>query len=118
MAKFMVLARGAGMSPDMSAEDMQRALGKYRAWTEALRQKGKLIDGDKLRDREGKTLRKRGGEVVVTDGPFAESKEILGGFWMIDAASYDEAVTLLRDSPHLEFGGTLEVRQVEDMSRH
>ena len=58
----------------------------------AVRQRGKLLENAKLRSGEGKTLRRRGGDLTVTDGPFAESKEILGGFWMIDAASYDKAV--------------------------
>lgn len=115
MARFIVLARGAGMAPGMSAEDMQQMIAKYRAWTESLRDKGKLIEGEKLRGGEGKTLRRRGTEIAVTDGPFAESKEILGGFWVIDATSYDEAVALLRDSPHLALGGSLEVRQIEEL---
>ena len=114
MARFIVLGRGSAMSPAMSAEEMQQVIAKYRAWTETLREQGKLVAGEKLRSGEGRTLRKRGNELAVTDGPFAESKEVLGGFWLIEAASYDEAVALLRDSPHLAFG-SFEVRQIEDL---
>ena len=52
--------------------------------------------------------------MVVTDGPFAESKEVIGGFWLLEASSYDEVQAFLKSHPHLEVG-TLEVRQIWDM---
>jgi hypothetical protein len=51
---------------------------------------------------------------MVTDGPYVESKEFLGGFWIIEADSYDEMVELVSDSPHLA-AGSLELRQIEEM---
>jgi hypothetical protein len=52
--------------------------------------------------------------MAVTDGPFAESKEVLGGFWLLEAASYEEVQGFLKDHPHLD-AGSLEVRQIHDM---
>ena len=51
----------------------------------------------------------------MTDGPYSETKEVLGGYFTIEAASYDQAIERLRDCPHLLFGGTIELRQVDVM---
>jgi hypothetical protein len=59
-------------------------------------------------------VRQVGGEMVVTDGPYVESKEFLGGCWLVEAASYDEVVTMVSDSPHLATG-SLELRRIEEM---
>ena len=53
-------------------------------------------------------------EIRITDGPFAESKELVGGFFLVNAESYQDAVELCRDCPHLEYGA-IEVRRVEKM---
>jgi hypothetical protein len=52
--------------------------------------------------------------MTVTDGPYAESKEVLGGFWLLEAANYEEVQGFLKDHPHLD-AGSLEVRQIEDL---
>lgn len=117
MAKFMVLARDSAPSTGMSPEEIQKMIEKYRGWSDRLHQTGRMLEGQKLWQGEGKIVRKKGGALAVTDGPYAESKEILGGFWLIEAASYDEALTLVGDCPHLEYGGTLDVRRVEEMPR-
>jgi hypothetical protein len=114
MPKFLVLARGAGLDPRRSPEEMQKTIEKYRAWTEGIRSAGRLLHGEKLRSPEGRVVRRTGGELVVTDGPYVESKEFLGGFWIIEAASYDEMIKLVGDSPHLTTG-SLELRQIEEM---
>lgn len=115
MAKYMVMARGdlpAGMSP----AEMQKVLEKYMAWGQRLGAKGKIDHGNKLQDGHGRVVGKVGGErtsrPTVTDGPYAEAKEIIGGYWIIEAKDYDEAVSLVADSPHIEYG-TLEIRAVE-----
>lgn len=113
MAKFLVLARDPVPYPDMSPDEIQRVIQKYRAWSDGLRRAGRLLDSHKLRDEEGRVVRRSGGQLMVTDGPYIESKEVLGGYWVIQAAGYDEAVRLLSDSPHLEFG-TFEVREIEE----
>ena len=117
MARFMVLARDSAPSTGMSPEEIQKMIERYRLWSDRLRQAGKVLEGQKLWQGEGKTVRKKGASLAVTDGPYAESKEILGGFWVVEAASYDEALALIGDSPHLDYGGTLEVRRIEEMPR-
>ena len=60
-------------------------------------------------------IRSEGGKPRATDGPYSETKEILGGFYLIEAADYDEAVARSLDHPHLEYGGTVEVRKIWEM---
>ncbi len=72
-----------------------------------------MAGGNKLEDTTGRVL--RGGsssEMRIMDGPFAESKEIIGGYFMVNAESYEDAVELCRDCPHLEYGA-VEVRRVD-----
>ena len=100
----------------MSPEELQRAIERYRAWGESLRESGALLASDKLTDLEGRVLKKpEGGEVRVHDGPFAETKEVIGGYFSIRAAGYDEAVELASGCPHLDYGGTIEVREIDRM---
>lgn len=100
----------------MTRAEMQKAIEKYVAWGDRLRQAGRLVGSDKLTDEPGKVIRRAGASVRVTDGPYSETKEILGGHFTVQAASYDDAVALCDDCPHLEFGGTIEVRQIDDMT--
>jgi hypothetical protein len=86
------------------------------AWGNRLREHGLLAGSDKLAGDPGRVIRRQGGEVRVTDGPYSESKEVLGGYFTIHADSYAQAIERARDCPHLEFGGTIEVREVEDMT--
>ena len=51
----------------------------------------------------------------MIDGPFSETKEVIGGYFAIEAAGYDEAVQLLEDHPHLSYGGTVEVREIDEV---
>jgi len=92
----------------LSPEEMQKALEKYMAWTK----KPFNVDSKRLAEDAGKVIRSQGGRPRATDGPYSETKEVLGGFYLIDAASYDEAVKRTLDHPHLEYGGTIEVRQL------
>jgi hypothetical protein len=100
----------------MSPAQMQDMIQRYGAWSQRAGEKGKLKGGEKLRDREGRVARGDAGGMKVTDGPFAESKEIIGGYWVLEAAGYDEVQQLIADHPHLEFG-SLEIREIEDIGR-
>jgi hypothetical protein len=93
---------------NLSPEDMQKAIEKYMAWTK----KPFTRDSKRLADEPGRVIRSQGGKPKATDGPYSETKEILAGYYTIEAASYDEAVKLALDHPQLEYGGTVEVRQV------
>jgi hypothetical protein len=92
----------------LSPEEMQKATEKYFAWTK----KPFTKDSKRLAPDAGRVIRSAGGKPKATDGPYSETKEILGGYYTIEAASYDEAVKLALDHPQLEYGGTVEVRQV------
>jgi hypothetical protein len=101
----------AGISP----EEMQAIVARYIAWRQDVAAKGHMIDGQKLRDGEGRVLRAPGGKVSITDGPFAENKEVIAGFFQIQADSYEQAVDIARTCPHMTFG-TIEIREVEPTS--
>jgi hypothetical protein len=96
----------------MSPEEMQRAMQKFVAWREGLRSQKLLVGSAKLRDEPGKVLRRKD-QVRVTDGPYSETREVLGGYFTIEAANYDAAVEQSRSCPALEYDGTIEVREVE-----
>ena len=110
MPQFLVVLRDSEWDPDsMSPTEIQAVMTRYRAWVDSL--KG---DGHKLRDNEGRVMRRNGsGAISVTDGPYAEAREVLGGFLVIEAKDYDDAVRLCNDSPHFHFG-RIEIRQIED----
>ena len=110
MPQYMLLlhgdpARWASLSP----EEMQRLTEKYMAWTK----KPFTRDAKRLADEPGRVIRaQKGGQPRTTDGPYSETKEVLGGYYTIEAASYDEAVKLALEHPQFEVGGTIEVRHV------
>ncbi len=64
---------------------------KYRAWSEGLAAAGKMVDGHKLADEGGRAITRRGGETTVTDGPYVEAREVVGGLFVVEADGYDEA---------------------------
>jgi len=116
MPKYMLLLHdNPNAFANVSPEAMQKVVEKYIAWGKKLREAGVMRAGDKLTDEPGRVMRRKDGHVHVTDGPYSESKELLGGYYMIEADTYDKAVELARDCPQLEVGGTIEVRQVEVM---
>jgi len=93
---------------EMSPEDMQNIIQEYMAWTAKIREKGVLRRGIKLEDGVGRSVR----GTVVTDGPYTEAKEVIGGIYEVEAASYDAAVEIAKDCPHSKYG-VVEVRLVE-----
>lgn len=95
----------------ISPEEMQKAIEKYMAWM----QKPFVVDSKRLGGDPGKVIRPEGGKPRAKDGPYSETKEVLGGFYLIDAANYDEAVQRSLDHPHLQYGGTIEVRELMQM---
>ena len=107
MSQFMLLLYDdSSRWEKLSPEEMQKAIEKYMAWTK------KSVDSKRLEGDVGKVIRPQGGKPRAADGPYTESKEILGGFYTIEAANYDEAVQKAMTHPHLEYGGTVEVRKV------
>lgn len=114
MPKFLLVYRDpAPTAPPQppSPEEMQQIMTLWNAWIDKFRTAGNLLDpGDALHPT-GKVVRAG----VVTDGPFVEAKELLGGYSVIQAESMDEAVAVAQECPAVMTpGGTVEVRQLAE----
>ena len=115
MPQFMLLLhRFPSDGPAPSPEEMQAVIAEYSAWSERLAAQGKFLGGQKLADEGGRSISANGGGMSVTDGPFNETKEVIGGYFSIRAGDYDEAVRIAEDCPHLGYGGTIEIREIEE----
>jgi hypothetical protein len=104
---YLVISRGQ-WDPDKSREEIQAAIDGFYAWYDRLVDEGTIKPGQRL-STEGKVVSRRG----VTDGPFAESKEVVGGYWCIVAGSLDEAARIAAQNPCLACGLACEVRPIE-----
>ena len=115
MSKFMLLLYDSPSAMQyfqkLSPEEMQKAVDKYMSWTK----KPFCVGSQRLGTDAGRVIRSDNGRPRAMDGPFSEAKEVLGGYYMIEAANYDEAVKLSLDHPHLEHGGTIAVRELYQM---
>jgi hypothetical protein len=111
MSEFVYLYRGGERpnSPQQGEQEMQ----KWVAWLNELGKKGHIKDRGQPLDREGKVV--RGKQKTVTDGPYAESKDIVGGYTLIQAKDLSEAAELSKGCPIFESGGLVEVRPVMEM---
>ncbi|MCB1022874.1 MAG: transcription initiation protein [Acidobacteria bacterium] len=115
MNKYMLLLHDpVNSGGEISAEEMQQIIGDYVDWRNKIESDGRLIGGEKLADEGGKHLRNSGGEIRVTDGPFTEVKEALGGYFAVKAENYEEAVEISKSCPHLKYGGWIELREIDD----
>lgn len=113
MSKFMFLIRGGGEAiAAMSPEEKEKHMELWKTWMSALSEKGKLVDGLPLSD-EGKRIVGRG--KMVSDGPYAEGKEIVGGYIIVNAKDMNEAVELSRGCPIFENDGETEIREILSM---
>jgi hypothetical protein len=109
MSQFLImLYQKPGWTDRLSPDEMQKALEKYTAWA----QRPYGIDAKRLAPGPGRVIQPEGGQLRVTDGPYTEAKEVMGGFYLIEAASYEEAVQRAMDHPHLEYGGKVEIRKL------
>lgn len=114
MPKFMILIyETEATSGKLGPEETQRVFEKYAAWAKSLQEKGVFLGSQRLTPA-GRVLRKDGQQLRIHDGPFAEAKEIFGGYWAIDVPSFEDAVECCRQSPHLDFGGMLEIREITE----
>ncbi|MEO7307136.1 MAG: YciI family protein [Ferruginibacter sp.] len=112
MEKFMLIFQGQKAAQTPSAEQMQENMGKWMAWIDKLAKDGKYVSGEPLQ-ATGKII--KGGPNNVTDAAFAEGKEIIGGYFIVNAADYNEAVALCADYPDYANGGAVIVRQIQKM---
>jgi hypothetical protein len=110
MKEYMMVFLGAdyghlGLSP----EEVQGQMGKWFAWGDKMAAAGILVNGEALTP-VGKRI--SGPDRLITDSPSAESKEIIGGFYVFKAESMDAAMEVAKDYPDFDLGGTVEVREV------
>ncbi|CAN5763949.1 YciI family protein [soil metagenome] len=108
--EYLVISRGQ-WDVGASKEEIQGAIDRFYVWLEGLVEEGKMKGGQRLSDR-GKTVARRG---VVMDGPFGESKEVVGGYWFIVAGSLDEAAEIASRNPCAEYGLFYEIRPIESV---
>jgi hypothetical protein len=108
--EFMLLFRGPHWDKGLSPEELQQVMNQVMAWFEGLKQLGKVKAGQPLSD-VGKTISGKKGR-TVSDGPFAESKEAVGGYLLLEADSLDEVVAIVKQSPALDYGVIIEIRPV------
>jgi len=117
MPNYMLLLHDdpQAFSGDITPAQMQAIIAEYRSWSGKLAAAGRLVGGEKLADEGGKQMTLSGGKPRVVDGPYAEAKEVVGGYFTISADSYEHAVELCMDCPHLKYGARIDVRRVEQM---
>lgn len=107
---YLLIFRGTDWHNGLSPEQTQKVAGDWMAWFKKLKEQGKVADGMPL-EPTGKIISGKNGRVVA-DGPFAESKEAIGGFFYVTVGTIDEAVTIAKDCPGLAYGAKVEVRPV------
>ena len=110
MKEFMLLFRQPSYDYREADPEKMKVLGKkWQDWAGGIAAQGKMVSNGNRLSMEGKVL-KAGG--VITDGPFVETREILGSFIVVKADSLDEATTLAHGCPAIEEGGSVEIRPV------
>src|SRR5690242_2702540 len=110
--QYMLIFRGNDWHKGMSPEQMQEVANQWMAWFKRLTEQGKAVAGNPL-EPEGKLVSGKNGRVVA-DGPFAESKEAIGGYFLLRVNSLDEAVAIAQQCPGLAYGAQVEVRPVAE----
>jgi hypothetical protein len=106
--EFLVISRGQWDST-LSRKETQNAIDQFYVWLDQLVDEGKMKRGQRLA-YEGKTI---GRQSVITDGPFGESKEVIGGYWFILANNLDEAAQIAKGNPCLDYGLFVEIRPID-----
>ncbi len=110
--EYMLLFRGNEWHKGLSPEEMQQVTSQWLAWFNRLTDQGIALAGSPL-EAEGKVVSGRNGRVVA-DGPFAESKEAIGGYFLLRVDTLDEAVAIAQQCPGLPYGAVVEVRPVAE----
>ena len=109
MSEFLFLFRGSNLQA-RSPKEMQKSMQKWVAWFKDLGARGVIKDPGNPLDRSGKVVRGHGKD--VHDGPYAEAKDVVNGYVMVETATIDHAVELSKGCPIFEDGGSIEVRPI------
>ena len=118
MTQYMLVLRDDPSTyKDFSPEQFQKLIEAYNGWAGMLAEQGRLVVGHKLTETGGKVLSKAGGRLTVKDGPFGETKEVVGGYYIVKADGYEHAVALCKEHPAFLTAGTVEIREVDFMGQ-
>lgn len=109
-SEYLLIFRGTDWDKGLSPEEIQKVTGQFMAWFERLKQEGTVKAGQPL-EHQGRIVSGKKGRTVA-DGPFAESKEAIGGYFLLQVEGMDEAVRIAQQCPILDYGGKVEVRPV------
>jgi hypothetical protein len=114
---MLLLHQVPNYNMDLPREKMLEMTKRYMAWADSLRQKGKLAGGEKLAVGGVRHIKVKDGKPMASDGPYAEAKDVIGGYFVIEARDAAEAETIARDCPHLALAATnwVEIRPIDSM---
>ena len=114
MTNFLLVFRNdyKNQPTSSSPEEMQAVMQQWMDWIGGIAAQNKLVDGGSALGSKGKVVRANN---VITDGPYTEIKELIGGYTIVKAESFDEAVELTKGCPILSVGGNVEVRDIVQM---
>jgi hypothetical protein len=107
-SEFLAISRGH-WDQTCSPDEIQNVIDQFYLWLERLVSEGKMKRGQRL-TYEGRTVARQN---TITDGPFGESKEVIGGYWFIVAHDLDEAAEIAQGNPCLDYGLVLEIRPID-----
>jgi len=112
MEKYMFIFKGGDAeAAKLSPDEMQQHMQKWYKWVQDLTEQEIYLGGEPLQPG-GKIVTKNGSKVVITDGPFPEAKELVGGYFIVNANDINHAAEIAKQCPGFEVGGSVEVRSV------
>ena len=120
MAQYMLLLHQLPVTnAQLPPETMTDVVRRYYEWAAAMREKGKLVGGEKLAAGRVRHIRMRDGKPLSSDGPYAEAKDVVGGYFLIEATDQAEAEAIATDCPHVGLAATnwIEIRPIESMAQ-
>lgn len=109
-SEYLLLIRGTQWESKLSPDEIQDFMAQFNTWFDGLNERGVLLGARPLA-HEGKIVSGKNGQTVA-DGPFAESKEAIGGYFLLHLDSFEQALEIAQACPMAHFGGTVEVRPV------
>ncbi len=112
---LLLLHERPGSYAAVGPAEMQEIVARYSAWAADMAARGHLVGGDKLTDDGGRQLRLVDGRPLASDGPYAEAQDVIGGTFMLKAASDAEAEALAATCPHLSGSNWIEIRRIDPM---
>jgi len=110
MSKYMLILKG-GDYEKFSPAEMQDIIEEFFQWTDDLKSKGTHVSSDELNEKS-KHIRLEKDDLIVTDGPFPETKEVIGGYYVVMAEDEKEAIEVSQGCPHLRYNGIIELHEV------